>query len=58
MLQGELVRQLKTDKADKGKIDAAVAKLLDLKKQLAISQGLDPNASASSGGKKKKGKKK
>jgi hypothetical protein len=36
--QGEAVRKLKSAKADKKDIDAAVAKLLDLKKQLAASQ--------------------
>lgn len=51
--QGELVRDLKAAKAEKSKINAEVANLLDLKKQLAQAQGLDPNSSAPSGGKKK-----
>lgn len=55
--QGNAVRELKTAKADKSTVDAEVAKLLDLKKQLALAQGLDPAAAAPSGG-KKKGKKK
>lgn len=48
---------MKSAKAEKSAIDAEVAKLLDLKKQLVLAQGLDPAAAASSGG-KKKGKKK
>ena len=57
LLQGLVVRELKAAKAEKSAIDAEVAKLLDLKKQLALAQGLDPAAAAPSGG-KKKGKKK
>ncbi|XP_067686292.1 methionine--tRNA ligase, cytoplasmic-like isoform X2 [Haliotis asinina] len=41
--QGNIVRELKTQKGDKAAIDAAVAKLLDLKRQLAVAQGLDPD---------------
>lgn len=55
--QGNTVRDLKTVKAEKSVVDAEVAKLLDLKKQLALAQGLDPGAAAPSSG-KKKGKKK
>ncbi|XP_074836358.1 methionine--tRNA ligase, cytoplasmic isoform X1 [Carettochelys insculpta] len=40
--QGDHVRQLKARKAEKGQIDAAVAKLLELKKQLALAEGRDP----------------
>jgi nondiscriminating aspartyl-tRNA synthetase len=40
--QGNVVRDLKAAKADKAVITAAVAKLLDLKKQLATAQGVDP----------------
>ncbi|GAB1609435.1 methionine--tRNA ligase, cytoplasmic-like [Argonauta hians] len=54
--QGLKVRQLKTDKAEKSLIDAEVAKLLDLKRQLALKQGIDP-ATLSSGNKKKSKKK-
>lgn len=56
ILQGTVVRELKTKKGDKAAIDAAVAKLLDLKRQLAVAQGLDPDQAV--GGGKKKGKKK
>ena len=52
-----MVRELKAAKGEKSAIDAEVLKLLDLKKQLALAQGLDPSAAAPSGG-KKKGKKK
>lgn len=54
--QGSVVRELKTNKAEKSIVDTEVAKLLDLKKQLALAQGQDPAAAA--GGGKKKGKKK
>ncbi|KAL4234118.1 hypothetical protein ACF0H5_005771 [Mactra antiquata] len=54
--QGQKVRELKTNKAEKSLIDGEVAKLLDLKRQLAIAQGQDPDAAV--GGGKKKGKKK
>lgn len=54
--QGNAVRELKSSKAAKADIDAAVTKLLDLKRSLAIAQGQDPNVSSGSG--KKKGKKK
>ena len=52
-----MVRELKTNKAEKSIIDAEVAKLLALKKQLALAQGQDPTPAAGGGG-KKKGKKK
>ena len=52
--QGNLVRKIKADKASKEVINAAVAILLDLKKQLSTAQGLDPNAAANAGKKKKK----
>ncbi len=54
--QGEVVRQLKASKADKKDIDAAVAKLLDLKKQFASATGQEPTPPT--GGSKKKGGKK
>ena len=47
---------MKTQKAEKSIIDAEVAKLLDLKRRLAIAQGVDPDSVV--GGGKKKGKKK
>ena len=54
--QGELVREVKGRQpaASKEAIDAEIAKLLDLKKQLALASGQDPEAAA--GGKKKKKK--
>jgi methionyl-tRNA synthetase len=51
-----LVRDLKSQKAEKSQIDSEVAVLLDLKRQLAVAQGQDPEALT--GGKGKKGKKK
>ena len=55
--QGDVVRKLKTSKADKEDIKIAVDKLLDLKKQLALAQGKDPKELIGGGG-NKKGKKK
>ena len=54
--QGELVREVKGRQpaAPKETVDAEIAGLLDLKKQLAIASGQDPNEAA--GGKKKKKK--
>ncbi|XP_056251398.1 methionine--tRNA ligase, cytoplasmic isoform X1 [Seriola aureovittata] len=40
--QGDKVRALKTQKAEKAVITAEVAKLLDLKKQLAVAEGKNP----------------
>lgn len=37
--QGNIVRDLKAQKADKNQVAAEVAKLLDLKKQLALAEG-------------------
>jgi len=37
--QGNTVRELKAQKADKNQVAAEVAKLLDLKKQLALAEG-------------------
>jgi len=37
--KGDVVRKLKNEKADKAKIDAEVALLLSLKKQLTIAEG-------------------
>ncbi|XP_042554619.1 methionine--tRNA ligase, cytoplasmic isoform X1 [Dipodomys spectabilis] len=37
--QGNIVRELKAQKADKNQVAAEVAKLLDLKKQLAVAEG-------------------
>jgi len=49
---------LKTDKAGKAKIDDEVTKLLKLKKQLALAQGVSPGDLTPGGGKKKQGGKK
>ncbi|XP_076805804.1 methionine--tRNA ligase, cytoplasmic-like [Clavelina lepadiformis] len=51
--QGNVVRKMKAEKADKADIDKEVTKLLELKKKLALSRGEDPNKK-SKGGKKKK----
>lgn len=58
--QGDKVRGLKTTKADKASIDAAVAVLLELKKQLALAEGKDPAESSgnATGKSKKKGQQK
>lgn len=57
-MQGDKVRQMKAAKADKAAVDAAVAVLLDLKKQLALAEGKDPAAQQQQpAGKSKKGKK-
>jgi hypothetical protein len=50
---------MKAAKADKGTIDAAVAVLLDLKKQLSLAGGtvLEPAATSSGKSNKKKGQK-
>lgn len=55
--QGDVVRKAKSEKASKDVIDTEVKKLLDLKKLLAVAQGLDPNATNKQN-KGKKGKKK
>ena len=47
------MRELKTAKADKDTVGAAVANLLELKKQLCLAQGGDP-ASLEKKSKKKK----
>uniref|UniRef100_A0A0D9QXQ6 Methionine--tRNA ligase, cytoplasmic n=1 Tax=Chlorocebus sabaeus TaxID=60711 RepID=A0A0D9QXQ6_CHLSB len=49
--QGNIVRELKAQKADKNHVAAEVVKLLDLKKQLAVAEGKPPEAPK---GKKKK----
>ena len=54
--QGTKVREVKAAKAEKSTIDAEVASLLQLKRELAVAQGLDPEAAIGGGG--KKGKKK
>ena len=53
-LKGSKVRELKASKADKATIDAEVGQLLQLKRQLALAEGKDPDAKpAKSKGKKK-----
>jgi len=51
--QGNKVRELKAAKGDKDAINAAVAHLLDLKKQLCVAQGVDPATLVKPGKKKK-----
>ncbi|MGH0180987.1 UNVERIFIED_CONTAM: hypothetical protein FKN15_025803 [Acipenser sinensis] len=51
--QGEVVRELKAQKAEKAVIGAAVTKLLELKKQLVLAEGKTPEAPAQKGKKKK-----
>ena len=53
LFQGNVVRQLKENKADKSTIDAEVAKLLDLKKKLCSATGTNTNDTSA----KKKNKK-
>ncbi|XP_069003046.1 methionine--tRNA ligase, cytoplasmic isoform X1 [Embiotoca jacksoni] len=50
--QGDVVRALKAQKAEKAVITAAVAKLLDLKKQLALAEGKSPEPAPQKGKKK------
>lgn len=51
--QGNHVRQLKANKAEKAEIDAEVAKLLELKKQLALAEGKTPEVLVPKGKRKK-----
>ena len=51
--QGEKVRQLKTDKAEKAVIDVEVKRLIDLKKQLGVALGQPEVAPGGKKGKKK-----
>ena len=51
--QGDKVRQLKTDKAEKAVIDVEVKKLVDLKKQLGVALGQPEVAPGGKKGKKK-----
>ena len=50
-----MVRKTKTEKAAKEVIDAEVAKLLELKKSLAVARGENPDQALQKG--KSKGKK-
>ena len=58
--QGDVVRQLKSSKAEKKVVDEAVSKLLVLKKQLTAATGEEqqPAAVGAQGSKKKGGNKK
>ena len=51
--QGDKVRLLKTDKAEKAVIDVEVKKLIDLKKQLGVALGQPEVAPGGKKGKKK-----
>lgn len=50
-VQGNLVRQLKAAQVEKAQVDAQVAKLLELKQQLALAEGRSPEVAK---GKRKK----
>ncbi|XP_063070956.1 methionine--tRNA ligase, cytoplasmic isoform X2 [Engraulis encrasicolus] len=50
--QGDKVRELKGQKAEKAVITAEVAKLLELKKQLALAEGKNPEPAPQKGKKK------
>nr|XP_020468619.1 methionine--tRNA ligase, cytoplasmic isoform X2 [Monopterus albus] len=50
--QGDKVRALKAQKAEKAVVTAEVAKLLDLKKQLALAEGKSPEPAPQKGKKK------
>uniref|UniRef100_A0A8D0GQP8 Methionine--tRNA ligase, cytoplasmic n=1 Tax=Sphenodon punctatus TaxID=8508 RepID=A0A8D0GQP8_SPHPU len=52
-LQGNYVRELKAQKAEKVQINAEVSKLLALKKQLVLAEGRDPEPPPTKGKKKK-----
>ena len=54
--QGDIVRKLKTEKADKASIDAAVKTLLELKAQFKSATGTDWKPAAAPGGEDKKAK--
>lgn len=51
--QGNHVRQLKANKAEKAQVDSEVAKLLELKKQLALAEGKSPEILVPKGKRKK-----
>ena len=52
--QGNKVRELKANKAEKSVIGEEVALLLQFKRQLAIAEGKDPDAAAGKSKSKKK----
>lgn len=47
------MRQLKASKAEKAQVDAEVAKLLELKQQLAVAEGKTPEVPVPKGKRKK-----
>lgn len=47
------MRQLKANKAEKAQVDMEVAKLLELKKQLALAEGKSPEVPVPKGKRKK-----
>lgn len=51
--QGNYVRQLKANKAEKAEVDTEVAKLLELKKQLLQAEGKSPEVPVPKGKRKK-----
>ncbi|XP_074931694.1 methionine--tRNA ligase, cytoplasmic isoform X6 [Phalacrocorax aristotelis] len=51
--QGNHVRQLKANKAEKAQVDAEVARLLELKQQLALAEGKSPKGAVPKGKRKK-----
>ncbi|KAM6039045.1 methionine--tRNA ligase, cytoplasmic isoform 2-T2 [Chlamydotis macqueenii] len=51
--QGNHVRQLKANKAEKAQVDMEVAKLLELKKQLSLAEGKSPEGPVPKGKRKK-----
>ncbi|XP_069509690.1 methionine--tRNA ligase, cytoplasmic isoform X2 [Ambystoma mexicanum] len=53
MKQGNLVRELKTQKAEKSLLDSEVSKLLALKKELVLAEGKTPVPTAVKGKKRK-----
>ncbi|KAJ1160271.1 hypothetical protein NDU88_000773 [Pleurodeles waltl] len=53
MKQGTLVRELKTQKAEKSLVDVEVSKLLELKKELLLAEGKTPDPPAQKGKKRK-----
>lgn len=52
MFQGDKVRALKAQKVEKSVIGEEVAKLLELKKQLSLAEGKNPEPAAQKGKKK------
>lgn len=52
MFQGHKVRGLKAQKAEKSVLDKEVETLLDLKKQLSLAEGKNPQPAAQKGKKK------